>query len=60
MQQRDHHMAHDQDGQIGRAVIRAVVVKFLTAGGAVMLNRQIPFEQFATATARAIAAPSAA
>ena len=52
-------MAHDQDGQIGRAVIGALVVQRLAADGAAFADLEIAAQERAGPAGRAATAPAA-
>ncbi len=60
MQQRRHQVPHQQDRQIGRAVIGAVVVEFLLADGAMVMHLEIAEQQRTGTAVRASAGASRA
>ena len=50
---RDNHVADDEDGEIGRGVVRAVVMEFFAALTAIVSDFQIFPEYLSLATRRA-------
>jgi hypothetical protein len=59
-QQADDYMTYDDDRQIGWSVIRPVMVQFLAAAGAVIVDLEIGPENLAFAAGRAAAAKALA